>query len=490
VHNRSIHHFVDFIRTHIGAREQLPHGEDAELDGRHVLESGAGFGKRRSNAFNDRDSLTDPPSVHSLTLTRCCGSRKHTRMVDAIRIRPARDEDKRPIAELWTHAFPGERTLEDRMRSLEDGKPYGGLDVTFAADLRGRIVGAFKAYKMAESINGVLMPMTGLAAVAVSPDGRRRGIGKGMCRYALALARERGDIISVLYPFRPDFYKSLGWGLAGELHSYRFRPEALAPDDHSLSVRLANLADNDAIAACYDRVARRSNGLILRSPYVWKSMFSEPNAHAVVFDRGGIAGYALLVYGRGQSREQRPLFIHELIAETYDAYCGILGWISEQRDLWREVRYDARVDETFAFRLIDPRPPGERHARSLWDPVARVIRGPMLRIINVQEALQRRSYGGEKKLRIKLTVFDAELDDNRGECRVVFEDGRAEVSGWSGGKADVELSTTISALSQIYVGEITVSQAARLGGTSVAGDVAALDRVFATSERFWLLDEF
>ena len=411
-------------------------------------------------------------------------------MVDAIRIRPAREEDKRPVAELWTHAFPGERSLEERMRSLEDGKPYGGLDVTFAADLRGRIVGAFKAYKMAESINGVLMPMMGLAAVAVSPDGRRRGIGKGMCRYALALARERGDIVSVLYPFRPDFYRSLGWGLVGEMHSYRFRPEALAPDDNSLSVRLATLSDNDAIAACYDRIARRSNGLILRSPYVWKNFFTEPAAHAVVFDRGGVTGYALLTYGRGQSRENRPLWIRELVTETHEAYCGILGWLSEQRDLWREVRYDARVDETFAFRLTDPRPPGERHARSLWDPVARVIRGPMLRIVNVQEALKRRPFAEDVNLTIKLTVFDAELDDNRGECRVVFDRGRAEVSAWPGGKPDAELSTSISALSQIYAGEITVSQAARLGGTEVRGNIVALDRVFATSERYWLLDEF
>ena len=376
------------------------------------------------------------------------------------------------------------------MRSLEDGKPYGGLDVTFAADLRGRIVGAFKAYKMAESINGVLMPMMGLAAVAVSPDGRRRGIGKGMCRYALALARERGDIVSVLYPFRPDFYHSLGWGLAGELHSYRFRPEALAPDDQSLSVRLAVLTDNDAIAACYDRVARHSNGLILRSHYVWKSIFSDPSVHAVVFERSGITGYAILAYGRGNSRETRPLFIRELITESHDAYCGILGWLSEQRDLWREVRYDARVDELFAFRLSDPRPPGERHARSLWDPVARVIRGPMLRIVNVQEALKRRVYAEDVRLNLKLTVFDAEVDDNRGECRVVFEHGRAEVDAWSGGKADAELSTTISALSQIYVGEITCSQAAQLAGTSVSGNVALLDRAFATTEKYWLLDEF
>lgn len=412
-------------------------------------------------------------------------------MIDAIRIRPAREDDKRAVAELWTHAFPGERSVEERVRSLEDGKPYGGLDVTFAADLRGKIVGAFRAYKMAESINGVLMPMMGLASVAVSPDGRRRGIGKSMCRFALAHARERGDFLSVLYPFRPDFYNSLGWGLAGELHSYRFQPESLSPDDHSLSVRMGTLADHEAIAACYDRVARKSNGLILRSPYVWKHLFNDSSTHSIVYNhRGSLAGYAIVTYGRGISRETRPLWIRELVTETHEAYCGILGWLSEQRDLWREIRYDARPDEMLALRLREPRPPGERHARELWDPVARVIRGPMFRIVNVQEAIKRRTYDPAIKLTMKLSLHDAEIDENRGECRVVIENGRADIGAWTRGKADVELSTGIAHLSQMYAGEITATQASRLGGTAVAGNVTALERALATGEKFWLLDEF
>jgi predicted acetyltransferase len=411
-------------------------------------------------------------------------------MNDAIRIRPAADDDKRSIAHLWGHAFPGERTIEERIRSLEDGKPYGGIEITFAAELRGRIVGAFRAYKMAEALNGTLMPMMGLAAVAVSPDARRRGIARTMCRYALLHARERGDFVSVLYPFRPDFYRSLGWGLVGELHSYRFRPESLSLDDNSLKVRLAGFEDHDGIAACYDRVARRSNGPILRTPYAWKHLFIDPATHAIVYDQNGVQGYAVLTYGKGHTREARPLIVRELVAESKQAYCGMLGWLSEQRDLWREVRYDARVEELFAFRLTEPRPPGERHARTLWDPVARVIRGPMLRIVNVQEALARRTYDPELSMVLHLMLQDSEIDDNRGECRVVFEKGRARVERWNGGQADAVMSTGIASLSQIFAGEISPSQAAWLGGTEVTGKTELLDRVFATGEKFWLFDEF
>jgi predicted acetyltransferase len=412
-------------------------------------------------------------------------------MNEAIRIAPARDEDKRAIALLWTHAFPGERSVEERVRSLEDGKPYGGLEITFAAHLRGKLLGAFRAYKMAEVINGTLMPMMGLASVAVSPDGRRRGIGRQMCRYALAMARERGDLVSVLYPFRQDFYKSLGWGLVGELRSFRFRPESLSLDDNSLQVRMATADDEEGIHACYDRMARGGNGPILRSPYVWKHLFSDAATHAIVYHKDGVRGYAIITYGQGTTRENRPLFIRELLAESRDAYCGLLGWISEQRDLWREVRYDARVDERFDLRLSEPRPPGERHARMLWDPVARVIRGPMLRIVNVPAALMRRSYPEDVRLLIKLTVYDSEIQDNHGECRVEIQHGRAEVGRWSSAdKADVQMFTTIANLSQIFAGELSATDAVSVGGTEVRGDVRLLDRAFAVREKFWLLDEF
>jgi putative sterol carrier protein len=114
----------------------------------------------------------------------------------------------------------------------------------------------------------------------------------------------------------------------------------------------------------------------------------------------------------------------------------------------------------------------------------------MFRIVNVQEAIARRTYDPEVRLTVRLTVFDAEVDENRGECRVVFENGRAEIGPWQTGKADVEMTARMSYLSQIFAGEISPTAAAFLGGVELKGEAALLDRVFATKERFWLFDEF
>src|SRR5690606_28334490 len=109
-----------------------------------------------------------------------------------------------------------------------------------------------------------------------------------------------------------------------------------------------------------------------------------------------------------------------------------------QRDQVREVRYDARPDEHLEFRLTDPRPPGFQPARALWHPVARRIRGPMLRIIDLRRLLEARpSWGiGEgETFTCLLEVEDAELPENGGAWALTLDGGRMRVRKRSGRRA-------------------------------------------------------
>ena len=95
-------------------------------------------------------------------------------------VRPAEPDDIRPLAELWHDAFPGERTVGQRIRMLETGGRYGGLETVMVADEPGHgIVGAAKIYRMTEFIAGAPMPMMGLAAVAMAPPAVAAGSAPG-----------------------------------------------------------------------------------------------------------------------------------------------------------------------------------------------------------------------------------------------------------------------------------------------------------------------
>ena len=142
-------------------------------------------------------------------------------------IRHAEHSDIRALASLWARSFPGERSVEERVRHLETGGVFGGIESAWLEERDGRMAGAFRAYALTQHMHGTPYRMMGLAAVAVDETARRRGIARDLCMHAIRVARDRGDVLSMLYPFRPSFYHGLGWALTGEMHTYRFRPESL-----------------------------------------------------------------------------------------------------------------------------------------------------------------------------------------------------------------------------------------------------------------------
>jgi predicted acetyltransferase len=404
-------------------------------------------------------------------------------------IRKAEHNDINDLAALWTRAFPGERTVEQRVRHLESGGVFGGIESAYLAERAGRMVGAFRAYALTQHVHGTAFRMMGLASVAVDESARRRGIGREMCEQAVRIARDRGDTLSVLYPFRPGFYHALGWGMVGEMHAHRFRPESLARTGDGSSVVRAEAGDAAGVAACYGRAAAGTNGLISRTPRIWRSHLEGESTHVYTAGGDAIRGYMIVRFGRSPSPDDKPLFVREIVAEDHESYETLLGWIAAQRDAWRLVHYDAVPDERFDHRLSEPRTPGFQPARYLWAPVARVIRGPMLRILDVRNALQERQrWGGAAPMKFALGVIDPLVPDNEGPFQIDFDGGRTIVRRGAGARPLLRLPA--AAFAQVFAGEVSVREALNLGIAECDGDASAIDSLFRVDRCFRLLDEF
>lgn len=403
-------------------------------------------------------------------------------------IRAATRDDIRELAELWARAFPGLRTVEDRIAALETGGVYGGVETCWIAEDAGRTVGAFRGYRLRQHMHGATLGMMGLAAVAVDETYRRRGLGRRLCEVAIRAGRERGDVLSVLYPFRPAWYEALGWGSTGALHAFRFRPESLRSYEPAGAIRRATPADLDDVAAVYRRFAEAANGPIRRTRRIWDQQLSGDTVQVYVAGDTHATGYAVLRLGRTASPEDRPVYVRELVADDHRALEGLLGWICEQQDAWRVVHYDAAPDEHFAHRLHDPRTPGFSPHRHGWAPAARLVGGPMLRLLDVTQALQARlRWGPAAPLRFGIEVRDSIVPENDGEFVVEYDGGRATVTR---GSARPLLRLPVSVLAQVYAGELRVADALMLGRATHDGDLAAVDSLFRTDRCFRLLDEF
>lgn len=310
-------------------------------------------------------------------------------------IRTAGEEDAPALARLWADVFPGERTAEERLEGLLGGSdPFGGLETCRVAEEGGRMVGGFRIYSLRMHLWGRELPVQGLAAVAVAPDARRRGTGGAMCREAIRLGREDGAVLSVLFPFRVDYYSRLGYVLAGELHRYRFPPEELPRFPEASRVRRLQPDDSRSrIPPLYEAVRVRSNGMIARSDALWETVLGAESdqVYGVEPDEGsgdaGLDGYLVLRWRSARSRERTGFRVRELVARNAEAYRALLGWISLQRDQARQVTYDALPGENFQQLLSEPRLRGRPAARGLWFESATVLRGPMVRILDLEGLL-------------------------------------------------------------------------------------------------------
>lgn len=409
-------------------------------------------------------------------------------------VRQAVRRDIRRLAELWAHAFPGERTVEQRVRQLEEGGVFGGIDQAWYIERDGRVAGAFRAYALTQYLHGAATPMLGLAAVAVAADARRAGIGTQLCAAAVRIGRERGDLVSVLYPFRPDFYRRLGWGLVGSLHAYRFAPRQLPVTMARPAVRLAGAELLPGVYACYEDVARAGHGPIQRTAAIWRQHLAPGTRHVYACAEGdGVRGYALISYGRSRSPDRRPLVVHELVARDRAARAELYSWLSLQRDAWGTIRYDALPEERLDLLLEDPRPRGYRPQRVLWAPTARILRGPMLRVLDLKGLLEARpEWPAVPPFDLALQLRDELLPENEGPWHVAF-DGRRVTCTRTDGRPDAVAATlTIDAagFAQVFAGELRAGDAARLGMAEVSGDVDGLDALFHSERTLRLLDEF
>jgi predicted acetyltransferase len=180
--------------------------------------------------------------------------------------------------------------------------------------------------------------------------------------------------------------------------------------------------------------------------------------------------------------EDRKLTIRELVFAETDAYDALLGWLSQQGARFDVVSYDARPSERFDLLLSEPRTPGRPIARTLFAEVATVLRGPMTRVVNVERALASRREWGRDDVGCTIHVTEEIIAANNG----AFHAGAAR-------NAEAALSCDIRGFTQIYLGEVTVSEAVRLGFARLEGDIAdaaALDALFYSPREFVLLDEF
>jgi predicted acetyltransferase len=350
-------------------------------------------------------------------------------------------------------------------------------------------------YDFTTRIRGDWHTAGGVSVVTADPTIRRSGVVATMLDKMLAEFRDEGIDISVLWPFEYEFYRRFGWAKTNDYAQVTLPPEALAavaPDPAGEFVRL----DADAwerVEAVRDEWATEALA-VRRSEAFWcgrlfTSWRSDPYVYGWERD-GDLRGYLLYRVEEGDDGDGKTMAVEELAGVDREATDHLYRFCRNHDSQVESVRLRRRADTALLDRLSDPR-------------AATVERkpGPMVRLVDVADALSALSYPADVSATVTLSVSDPRCDWNDGRFELSVADGTAtvtrlaetngEAAADADADADADVHLGVGALSQLAVGAVGAATLVTRGDATVADDavIKTLATVFP-AERVYLREGF
>jgi predicted acetyltransferase len=321
------------------------------------------------------------------------------------------------------------------------------LDRAVAAYDNGRPVGFSASYEFELTIPGGTVPTAGVTWVGVMPTHRRRGILRSFMEQLFEDARSNREPLAALYASEAAIYGRFGYGVTTHWVDLNADSRRIAFRDDPGARGIVTLVDEDEaferFPPIYERLRLARPGMLSRSEHWWRNHRLADYEHR---RRGASKRFNALLELDGEDAAYAVYRVKEEWEEGYprgDVRVTEAFATSPEstRDLWR---YLFGIDLTTRVQcgLIDPASP---LFLMVVDPRAlhlKVLDGMWLRLVDVEEALRRRSYATEDD--VVLEVCDATLSENQGRYRVGATVERTE--------DEPELSLDVADLASVYLG--------------------------------------
>ena len=331
---------------------------------------------------------------------------------DQLTVRPLQGLDAEASRTLGFEAFGMPSSPPSEPATLDQpGRVFHGV---FAGD---RLVGRLADRAYDSWFGGVPVPTCGIAGVTVALEDRGRGALSPLFAAALSAARERGAVVSGLYPTAARIYRRFGYELVSDYRTIAIATAQLAEAAPSVGVstRRAGPADLPAVREVYDTWAAAQNGPLTRRgvsfPTTDADLLDDFDGITVAVDGDGrVIGYAS--WDRGQHYDERgTLEVSDLLALSADGYRALLRTLGSFSSVAPRTKIDTSGDDPIRQFL-----PGRAWETVSSDPY-------MLAIIDVPGALSRRAYPWFLSARLGFRVCDDGVTSIAGAYRWEVAEG-------------------------------------------------------------------
>jgi predicted acetyltransferase len=320
---------------------------------------------------------------------------------------------------------------------------------------------------MGQFFGGRSVPMLGIAAVAVAPEARGRGLGRQIMQEALTEMHEDGWPISVLYPSTQTLYRQVGYEQAGHRFLTRIPLAQIDVRDRGGRVIALEQAHQPAVVDCYNAFASSQDGWLDRAAFGWMGVRERRAERYNGFGVGSdehLDGYVFLTQRVRPETGRHDVVLSDIAFRTPAAGRRLLGLLADFATIGDDLVFAGGPHHPLVWLLGQ-----QRHTmtfKNYW----------MLRMVDVRRALSSRGYPPAVRAEISLEVADELLGANHGRHLLTIEGGRGHVE--PGGAGAVRIG--VRALAALFSGFVTPAQLRVVGAIQGPDDqLAALGSAFA-----------
>ncbi|MEI6285705.1 MAG: GNAT family N-acetyltransferase [Bacillota bacterium] len=222
------------------------------------------------------------------------------------------------------------------------------------------LAGVFIQYQFLQNFRGKIFPIAGIGAVGVDWLKKKRHVAKSLIEYFITTNAAKGNLFTALYPFRPDFYKQMGYALGHNLFEYRFQPGRLINDDSSDGLQHLDkrcLATQQQLEHCYDRHHAKTHGSINKWSRWWNKLVDDDNIWIIGEYRDEVLTSYLafkiekLETGIGDGMD---LCVEEIVGADSAAWRQYRSFLATQSDQFRTINI-VTAQKDFQYNFTDPR---------------------------------------------------------------------------------------------------------------------------------------
>ncbi len=364
-------------------------------------------------------------------------------------VRPLRKREIARAAELWTLAYHV-RGEDQHIRMMNRTR----LADCCGVDVGGEVVAVGRLLPMKVTLAGRAFGFGGVASLATAVEARRRGHIRAILGYMLETMRDRGMVLSGLYPFDSGFYRRYGWAMADATCSVQLPTRYLTVRGRSPGrVVPVPLSRASTLRRLHDAWGARYNLSQRRDAWWYRHYLARDGFAFYRYDGadGTPEGYVNIHFAAEEQGEFQVLYVRELVATTPTARAALLAFLGDfDSEAKRADLLLPASDPLFAqLRSYD-----EATVKHNYDYTA------MARIVDVQGLLDGWSDLGGGKSELVLEVEDEHAPWNQGAWRVGIASGRSKVRR---ARQAPDCTASIQTLTQLATGYLSPAEAVDAG---------------------------